>query len=177
MLDKVGVWVERLARWVAIAGGIVLVAIAIMTGISITGRAFLWAGLRPVPGDFELVEAGMGFAIAAFMPWTQLKKGHASVAVLTDFFPPRVNAFIDLAADALLFLTSALLAWRLAFGMLDKLQYGETTFILQYPLWWSYGLTLFGLIAWFVTGAWCTWASVVAFSRGASRAGEGGVVH
>jgi hypothetical protein len=47
--------VHALAKWLAIAGGVVLVAITVMTSFSIIGRALSWVGLGPVPGDFELV--------------------------------------------------------------------------------------------------------------------------
>lgn len=169
ILHRVGVSAERLARTTALLGGLVLVAIAIMTGLSIAGRAFLWAGLHPVPGDFELVEAGTGFAVAAFMPWTQFKKGHASVAILTNAFGRRANGLIDLVGDVLLFATALLLSWRLGAGLIDKFGYGETTFILRFPLWWAYAAMLSGLIVWVVVGAWCVWASFEALRHGTSR--------
>jgi TRAP-type C4-dicarboxylate transport system permease small subunit len=31
-----------------------------------------------------------------------------------------------------------LIAWRLWAGLMDKINYGETTFILQFPVWWAY---------------------------------------
>ncbi|MEM6311833.1 MAG: hypothetical protein AAF754_17515, partial [Pseudomonadota bacterium] len=75
---------DRLARVLAYLGGIVLTAIAIMTVISTIGRAFvgLQIGLGPIPGDFELVEAGTAVAIFCFMGWCQLNQGHVTVDVL-----------------------------------------------------------------------------------------------
>ncbi len=55
-------------------GGVVLVLLTIMTCISIVGRAGLTIGLRPVKGDFELIEAGVAFAIFAFLPWCQFTR-------------------------------------------------------------------------------------------------------
>ncbi|MEP4859031.1 MAG: TRAP transporter small permease, partial [Alphaproteobacteria bacterium] len=54
--------IYALARMMAIAGGIVLAAITVLTVVSITGRSLVPFGLAPVPGDFELVEAGTAFA-------------------------------------------------------------------------------------------------------------------
>ena len=142
--------VRALARWLAIAGGLVLVAIAVMTVLSIVGRAFIWAGLSPVPGDFELVEAGTGFAVFAFLPWCQLNRGHATVDLFTNYLSPAANRVIDLVSEIIFGLVTILLAWRLWVGMLEKMEYGETTFILQFPIWWGMALcaaaTIIGVI-------------------------------
>jgi len=130
--------VERLARTLAILGGLVLVAITVLTAVSIIGRIFIWAGLGPVPGDYEVVEAGTGFAVFAFLPWCQLKRGHATVDVFTNFLSAGANRVIDLVTELLMTLVILLIAWRLWAGMIDKINYGETTFILQFPVWWAF---------------------------------------
>ena len=58
----------------------------------------------------------------------------------------RVNRFITLVGEVLFALVLALIAWRLYAGMQSKMLYGETTFLLQFPLWWAYGLSLLGAI-------------------------------
>ena len=138
-LSGLVVW---LARALAILGGIALVAITVLTVVSIGGRAFIWAGLRPIPGDFELVEVGTGFAVFAFLPWCQLMRGHATVDVFTSFFPPVVNRVIDLISEFLMTAVIVLVAWRLWFGLQDKIRYNETTFILQFPVWWGYAAAM-----------------------------------
>ena len=59
-------FIYRLARWAAIVGGIVLVALTIMIVVSIVGRSLIGLGLAPVPGDFELVEMGTAVAVLLF---------------------------------------------------------------------------------------------------------------
>ena len=39
-----------------------------------------------------------------------------------------------------------LLTWKHWDGTLDKLAYGETTFIIQYPIWWAYALCMVGAV-------------------------------
>lgn len=129
---------EALARWLAMLGGLALVAVTGLTVTSIAGRALTRQGLGPIPGDFELVEALTAFAVFAFLPWCQLRRGHATVDVFTRALPERANRAIDLAAELLMTLVVVLIAWRLWHGMWDKLRYHETTFILQFPLWWSF---------------------------------------
>ena len=82
----IGRAVTLLAKLMAILGGIVLLALIAMVVVSVIGRAFIWAGLRPVLGDYELVEMGVGFAIFAFMPWAHLTRSHAIVTLFTDRF-------------------------------------------------------------------------------------------
>src|SRR5690606_39188957 len=129
-LSQPFVW---LARALAILGGVVLVAITVLTVVSIVGRALIPLGLRPIPGDFELVEVGTGFAIFCFLPWCQLMRGHATVDVFTSFLPDSANRVIDLVSELLMTTIVVLIAWRLWYGMWDKVRYGETTFILQFP--------------------------------------------
>lgn len=131
-------FVTGLARLLAILGGLALVAVTLMTVASISGRALIWAGLRPIPGDFELVEAGVGFAVFAFLPWCQISRAHATVDVFTSFLSDRANRVIDLISETLLSLAIILIAWRLWFGLQDKINYRETTFILQFPMSWPY---------------------------------------
>jgi TRAP-type C4-dicarboxylate transport system permease small subunit len=141
---KLGRGVYGLARYVAIAGGVVLTAIVIITVLSVVGRAFIWAGLGSIRGDYELVEAGVGFAIFAFLPWTHLTRGHAVVSVFTDFLSARANAWIMVVSDALMLAIAAFIAWRHWLGTVDKFNYGETTLLLRMPLWWAYAAGMVG---------------------------------
>lgn len=139
---KLSAAIEWLARVLAILGGLVLVAITLLTVVSITGRAFVRQGLGPIPGDFELVEAMTAFAVFSFLPWCQLRRAHATVDVFTSFLSPRVNRFIDLVSEVLMTLVIVLVAWRLWHGMQDKIRYQETTFILQFPVWWGFAAAM-----------------------------------
>lgn len=151
---RLGRLVHALAKYVAVAGGAVLVAITLLIVASVTGRALLWAGLRPITGDYELVEAGTGFAIFAFLPWVHLTRGHALVSVFTDFLSARINAWLVLVSDIAMFAIALFIAWRHWFGMLDKLNYGETTLLLRMPLWWSYAAGMIGAAAWVIVAAY-----------------------
>ncbi|NNL36424.1 MAG: TRAP transporter small permease, partial [Silicimonas sp.] len=66
----------RVTTGLAIVAGLVLTAMAIVTVISINGRSLIWAGLAPVPGDFELVEIGCAVAVFGFLPYCHLYRGH-----------------------------------------------------------------------------------------------------
>lgn len=136
-----------LAKWMALAGGFVLLAMIAVVVISVIGRTFLWAGLRPILGDYELVSVGMGFAVFAFLPWAHLMRGHALVSLITDGFSDRVNAWILVVTDLLMLVAAGFIAWRLYFGMMDKFSYGETTILLRLPLGWAYMAGMVGAVA------------------------------
>ncbi len=154
MLATSGRWVHNLARTVAVLGGIVLTLIALLTVISVAGRALLPFGFKPLRGQFELVEAGTVFVVCAFLPWCHLTRGHASVAIFTDWLGRRFNALIDLIGDVLLLVVALIITWRHLAGMMDKMTYGETTFLLGLPLWWGYAAALVGLVTWIIVGLW-----------------------
>ncbi len=171
----VGRAVYLLARSLALLGGIVLILIVGIVTISIIGRAFIPLGLRPIPGDTELVQAGMVLAIFAFLPWCQLSRGHALVAILTDRFPARATAMLEFLMDAVLTLASAYIAWRIYYGMLDKISFREQTFILRLPVWWSYASGFAGAVVMVVVGVYCTVRSAAnAFSANPVRPVAGG---
>ena len=155
--------VEFLARSLAILGGIALCAIVAITVVSVAGRSLIPLGLAPIPGDFELVEAMTAFAIFAFLPWCHLKRGHVSVDILTRFIGNRSNRLIDAIGDSLMLAFSLIMSWRLYAGMVDKKAYGETTFILQFPIWWSYALGMIGAAGLVIVSAYCFQRSWVRF--------------
>lgn len=155
----VGVYVEKLTRWLAILGGLVLTALVLLTVTSITGRALISVGLGPVPGDFELVEISTAFAVFSFLPWCQYRRGHVTVDIFISWMSDRKQAFLSLVGNLLLTIVSALIFWRLYLGTVDKQSYNETTFILQFPLWWGYAASLLGAGIFVVVSAYTVWRS------------------
>ncbi|WP_299930719.1 TRAP transporter small permease [uncultured Pelagimonas sp.] len=153
-------WMERLARVMAIIGGLVLTALVILTCTSVLGRglntlghagfmpeglgdALIATGVGPITGDFELVEAGVAFAIFSFLPVAKLYGGHATVDIFTSFLSARVNKIIQAFWEVIFAIIMILITWRLYEGLMNKYDYGETTFLLQFPIWWAYAASFF----------------------------------
>ena len=153
------------ARLMAICGGLVLTVLIVLICISVIGRSLngllhgwigavmpgvsAWAldlGIGPINGDFELVEAGVAFAIFAFLPLCQISAGHASVDIFTAKLPTRINRVLQLAIDVIFAVVLIAIAYQLYNGMLSKQRYGDTTFLLQFPIWWAYATSLSGSI-------------------------------
>ena len=156
----------RLARVFAQLGGLVLSVLILLTCLSVAGRslnslfhsdalqsalpgvasAVLATGLGPINGDFELVEAGMAFAIFAFLPLCQLSGAHASVDIFAAALPHRANRFLRMMIETVFAAVLVLIAWKLFEGMESKRGSGQTTFLLQFPVWWAYAFSLSGAV-------------------------------
>ena len=126
---------ERLARLCAIAAGMLLTAIALMTCISLIGRNTTgWT----IVGDFELSGAAAGAAIALFLPWCQMRRGN----IIVDFFTAKASAAthsrLDRIGALLLGVAMALLAWRAAIGGLNAWKTQAGTMMLGFPEWIVY---------------------------------------
>lgn len=170
--------VTFLAHFMAVIGGLVLSALVVLTCLSVLGRglntfghsdfleglseaaskALLSTGVKPITGDFELVEAGVAFAIFAFLPITQLYSAHATVDIFTSALPKRASRFLMAFWEIVLTAAIILIAARLYEGMLSKMQYGETTFLLQFPIWWAYALSLFAAVIASIVAVYCAFA-------------------
>lgn len=132
----------RAAHGSAIMGGVVLSALILMTVLSVAGRALDFLGFGPVPGDFELVEAGVAFCIFAFLPICQVQAGHATVDLFTTGLGPKLNRVLVAVWEALFAVVVTVIVWRLLEGMLGKRANGETSMFLQFPIWWAYAASL-----------------------------------
>ena len=151
----VGRLVHGLARGVAIAGGVVLCIVVVIVVISVVGRALIPLWLSAVPGDFEIVQSGVLFAIFCALPLTQFVRGHADVSVLVDRFPVRAVVIIEFVMDVLMLLATVFILWRFGVGMIDKYQNREVTFILHMPVWWTYAGGMLGAVSMVIVSAYC----------------------
>jgi TRAP-type C4-dicarboxylate transport system permease small subunit len=155
----------RAARFMAICGGLVLALLILLICISVVGRSLngvlhgwigtafpavsawlLQAGVGPINGDFELVEAGVAFSIFSFLPLCQIFGGHASVDIFTSKLPRGVSRGLQMVIDTVFAIALIVMAYQLYKGMLSKLSYGDTTFLLQFPIWWAYAASLVGAV-------------------------------
>lgn len=154
-------FIDKSARFMALLGGIVLCVLVMITCLSIMGRALnsfaysdfasdqlaplsaviLKLNIGAIPGDFELIEAGMAFVIFAFLPLCQHHYAHAKIDLVTHFLNPRLRIALDLCWQLLYGFVMVLIVWKLYDGMIGKKLSGQTSFILEYKLWIAYGLS------------------------------------
>jgi len=155
--DAVGRALYAVSLALALAGGAVLLALIGLSTWSVAGR---WLADAPLQGDFELVQLGCAACVSAFLPLCQLEKGH----VIVDFFTLKAGAatraVLDAAGNLLLGLAGALVAWRLALGMLSVREAGETSMILDLPVWMAYAPMILSFAVLAVAGLYTAWAEL-----------------
>jgi len=149
-----------LARAMALLGGLVLVSLVILTCLSVLGRIantlghsdfvaaavpFLTSPLRalgPINGDYELIEAGIAFAIFAFLPWCQIVRGNVMVDFFMSAAPTRSRLLADIMGGLIYLLISALLTWRMIFGGIDMYNYNELSMTINFPRWTTFPISI-----------------------------------
>jgi TRAP-type C4-dicarboxylate transport system permease small subunit len=140
---------ERTDRWLAQAcdacaaiGGLILIAIATMTVVSVVGRAFFSS---PILGDVELVQLGSAVVVSCFLPYAQFR--HANIIV--DFFTTNASArtqrWMDLLGTLLYTGVLVLVCWRVGAGGVAIHEAQEKSMLMGLPLWIPYLLMLPGL--------------------------------
>ena len=181
-------FMQKLSRLFALLGGIVLTVLIVIVCLSILGRSLnsvlngdlmqqalpgvanylLALGVGPINGDFELVEAGMAFAIFAFLPICHLNGAHASVDIFTQHLPLRVNRFLRMVIEFVFAAVLIIIAFQLYQGMLSKLNSGQTSFLIQFPVWWGYALSVTGAVVAAIVGTYVAGLRVLEFSANRS---------
>jgi TRAP-type C4-dicarboxylate transport system permease small subunit len=145
------------AKTLALLGGAVLIGLILLTCLSIFGRAL---GLGTIRGIYDVTEIGIATSVFAFLPWCQLKGGHATVELFAPMFGRVFNNVLTLIFDAMMLFIMVIGTWRLYLGMLEKHSYGETTLIAQIPLWQGYAACMLGAAGCVLVAAFCALRSL-----------------
>lgn len=155
-----------LSRLMAILGGMMLSAVILLTVFSVLmrvlDRLFHWmkdadvlaglgqwmidAGVGPILGTFELIEAGVGFVVFAFLPICQITGGHATVDIFTSQMSDGTNRVLRGLTEVIFAAVLVLIAAQLYGGMMAKFNSGQTTLELSFPVWYSYAIGLAGAV-------------------------------
>ena len=152
----------KLSRLCAFCGGMILIALVLVSCVSIIGRLFFSA---PLNGDFELIQMGSALAVFSFFPWAHIRRGHIRIEFFLARSSPSLRALLDGAADALFCLLSMTMTVYLALGGYSAYLNNEQTAVLALPLWWGFvapvlSMALLSLV--------CGYSSYSHFKSGAS---------
>lgn len=132
--DAIGRWLFHVSRGFAAAGGLVLVVITLMSVASIASRFLTSRGLQ---GDFELVQLGCAVAVAAFLPWGQMRGSHVIVDFFTEGISGRAKSRLDALGALLLAICAAAVAWRMVIGTVELRASQESSMLLGVPTWYA----------------------------------------
>lgn len=155
--DLAGKLLHAASKFSAVFGGLVFVALVIMSVFSIVGRKLFSA---PVPGDVELLQTGAAFASASFFAWCHLNRGDVKVDFFTNNLRNTTVRKLDACGSILVGLFGALLAWRTAVGAAALRENGETTAILALPVWAAQALMVPGFVLLALAGLYMAYRSL-----------------
>jgi len=142
-LGPAGTALLATCKYLAIAGGLVFVALVVMSIVSITGRKlFSW----PVPGDVEVLQMCAAFASSCFFAYCHMINGDVKVDFFTHNLRADTVALLDSIGSLLVGLFGALIAWRTAAGALSLKEAGEQSAILGLPVWLAQMLMVPGFL-------------------------------
>ena len=145
-------WLGRLAWGWAVAGGGLLCLLALMTTLSIVGRVLggLWPGgpFGPLPGDYEVLELGVGIAVFSVLPWCHWRGGNVAVDLVARVLPPALVGAAGRLGEALFAVLVGLIAVQLAAGAADLSGFGETSMVLRLPVAWAYWPAIASSLLW-----------------------------
>jgi TRAP-type C4-dicarboxylate transport system permease small subunit len=134
----------------ALLGGLVLVALVLMTAASAISNLLF---RKPFPGDFEIVKHGIAIAAFAFLPYCQLTQSNVTVDVFTERISQRAKAVMILVASLIAAATAIVLFRQMWFGMLDYIRYGEAMVSVPIKLWTAFPPALVSLALLLVAAA------------------------
>jgi TRAP-type C4-dicarboxylate transport system permease small subunit len=157
-----GAAVAAVARWWALAGGVLTLGLAAMTAVS---ALLNLATGRPLPFDYELVKHLVAIAIFMFLPYCQVVGANVTVDIFTERM--REGSKQAMAAFSALFAIgfSALLLVQMTGGFASYLRYQEVTPVLGLPLWTAFPPILVSLALLFLAAcvtfgeSWQGWRS------------------
>lgn len=189
---------DRVAVGMALVGGFGLLFATVSTCISIilklirrildtTASEFLdpeiWSFIRPILGEEELVQYGVGFALFTVLPLVMIRRGHIKINLFEPRFGERTNKLLDLLGDTALAAIAYLIMtrqWGLIFSkprrgqepmfelllqgdltaMIDRMRIAQETQILGLPLWPFYIVAEICIIMFFIVALFCVIRSI-----------------
>ncbi len=138
----------RLSLICAVAGGVVLLAMACMTTFSVITRAVI---NKPIFGIFELVELMTGIAVLSFFPYTHITRGNVVAEFFTQSAPDMVRHGLEFLADLTFLAIACFALWRVHAGFVESLDSLNRSFVLSLPEWVFYGPALIWMVLLVIT--------------------------
>jgi TRAP-type C4-dicarboxylate transport system permease small subunit len=143
-LDRWLASARRLARPLARAGGLLVLAAAFLVALEVTLRGLFAVSLG---GADELSGYALAIATSWGLPFVLLERGHVRVNSFYTRLPARLVAALDVLALAVLTAFLALLGQRAGLVLADTLAFGSrATTPLATPLWIPQGLWFAGFV-------------------------------
>jgi TRAP-type C4-dicarboxylate transport system permease small subunit len=151
---------EKLAAWWAILGGVVLLAIVLVTaanvgafGLDKIARLF-GATVSGLPGYEDFVRLAISGAALMLFPFCQLKRGHLAVDLFVNVTPRAVRRALDAASLVAMAALALFLAYWMVLGLLETRADGALSRVLGWPEWPFYLPGIASLLLWAAIAAY-----------------------
>jgi len=123
---------ELLRRVLMIAGGVALLALTLLATMNVALRIFR----VPVSGTYEIVSFLGAIVTAGALGYTQKRKDHIVVDILSEKFPARVKRALDRVSYALILVFFSIVSWQtFVYGkrLMRTGEMSETLKVAYYP--------------------------------------------
>lgn len=131
MLNVVFEKISGFSKYLSYGAGMVLVAMMLLTTADVAGR-YLFN--TPIMGVFELTEFMMVCLVFCSLAYTQSKKAHVAVDILTTMIPPKGQRAIEFINCLISFCILALITWKSIERGFEVMASKDSSAILQIPV-------------------------------------------
>lgn len=119
-------------RWLALAGGLVLLAVAGLVTANVAARGLLDTS---IDGTFDLVKIGAALCVFLFLPICQARRGNIMVDTFTTWLPPALRHGLDALWDMVYAVLIGVIGVCMLNGAWSQYQSHVVTTQLAVPLW------------------------------------------
>lgn len=150
---------ERLAAWWAILGGLLLLAIVLVTVTNVGAFALdrvarhYGATVEGLPGYEDFVRLAISAAALMLFPYCQVRRGHVAVDLFVNALPPALQKTLDAVSLAAMAALAAFLAYWMTIGLLETRADGALSRVLGWPEWPFYAPGVVSLLLWALVAA------------------------
>lgn len=148
-------FLQRIVGGWAFLGGVLVISIVLVTAVNV-GAFLLDSLLKPLgiyvpglPGYEDYVRLAVSAAALSFFPYCQLRRGHVSVELFVQHFPPMLQSGLDRLWLLLTTIVAIFLGYWMILGMEETRSDNSLTSVLGWPEWPWYipGIVSMGLWA------------------------------
>lgn len=151
---------ERVSAAWAVAGGLVILAIMLVTSVNVGAFALdrlarlFGANVGALPGYEDFVRLAVSCAALMFFPYCQLRRGHVAVDLFVSLFPRVVKRALDRLWLTAIVALALFLAYWMCLGMLETRADRALSPVLGWPEWPFYLPGVISLLLWALVAAW-----------------------
>jgi len=120
---------ELLRKILMVAAGLALLGITLLATANVVLRIFR----APVGGTYEVVSFLGAIVTAGALGYTQKRKHHIVVDILSSRYPPAVLRAVDRVSHVIMFLLFSVISWQTAVYGLRLIRVGELSETLKVP--------------------------------------------